>query len=100
MCYGSKQCPSGGNRGAWTHKRLKFKRNPDKRICWDHKAAVITLITTRMDNNLQNNTTKESDLRGERQKANTLHICKLIRVAYSFARNNYIFILCTRRANY
>ena len=69
-----------------------FLKNPSKRICCherprDHKTAVITLTTIRMDN-LGNNTAKESDLSGERQKANTLHIHKLIRVVHFFARNN------------
>ena len=93
ICPGSKPCPSGGNRGAWSHTRVKFKKNPGKRICChkkstDHKAAVIILTTIRMDNNLGNNTAKESDLSGERQKANTLYISKLIRVVHFLAWNN------------
>ena len=41
-----------------------------------------------MDNNLGNNTAKESDLSGERQKANNLYIIKLIRVVHFLAWNN------------
>ena len=41
-----------------------------------------------MDNNLGNNTAKESDLSGERRKANTLYITKLIRVVLFLAQNN------------
>ena len=41
-----------------------------------------------MDNNLGNNTAKESDLSGERRKANTLYISKLIRVVLFLAQNN------------
>ena len=26
--YGSKSCPSGGNRGAWSHASVKFKKKP------------------------------------------------------------------------
>ena len=90
MYYGSKPCPSGENRGAWSHTGIKFKKNLGNRICChkkskDHKAAVITLTTIRMDNNLGNNTAKESDLSGERQKANTLYISKLIRVVHFLA---------------
>ena len=39
-----------------------------------------------MDNNLESNTAK--DLSGERWKANTLYISKLIRVAHFLAINN------------
>ena len=72
----------------YRHKVLKKK--PGKRICHhkkskDLKAAVITLTTITMDNNLGNSTVKESDLRGERWKANTLYISKLIRVVHFLA---------------
>ena len=80
------------NQGVWSHTRVKFKKIPSKKICCykkseDQKAAVITLTTIRM-NNLGNNTAKECDLIGERQKANTLYISKLIRVVHFLARNN------------
>ena len=83
MYYGSKPCSSGGNRGAWSHASIKFKKNPGKRIrCHekskDHKTAFITLTTIRMDKNLGNNTPKETNLSEERRKANTLYISKLI----------------------
>ena len=43
-----------------------------------------------MDNNLGNNTAKESDLSGERRKASTLYISKLIRVAHFLAGNSLL----------
>ena len=63
MCYGSKPCPSGGNRGAWSHTDLKFRNTPGERIrCHkkskDHKAAVITLTTVRMNNRKQDSQRK------------------------------------------
>ena len=93
MYYSSKPCPSVGSRDAWSHTGIKFKKKTGKRICHheksnDHKAAVITVPTVRMDNNLGNNTAKESDLSGERQKANSLYISKLIRVVDFLAQNN------------
>ena len=73
--------------------RHKVLKNSGERICChekskNHKAAAITLSTIRMDNNLGNNTAKESDLSGERSKTNTLCISKLITVVYFLAWNN------------
>ena len=64
----------------------KFKKRPGQRIhrheqSKDHKAIG-------MDDNLGNNMAKESDLSGERWKANTLYISKLIRVVHFFAWKN------------
>ena len=93
MYHSSKPCPSGGNQGVWSHAGVKSLKKCDKRIhsheqSKDHRAAVITLTTMRMDNNLENNTAKQSDLSGERQKANTSYISKLIRVVHFLAQNN------------
>ena len=80
------------NQGLWSHTRVKFKKISSKRICChkkseDQKAAIITLTTIRM-NNLGNNTAKECDLIGERQKANTFYISKLTRVVHFLTWNN------------
>ena len=71
----------------------KVEKNHGKRIrrlekSKDHKVSVITLTTNRIDNNLLNNTTKGSNLRGWRRKAITSYISKLIRVIHFLAPNN------------
>ena len=116
MYCSNNSCPSCGNRGAWSNTCVKFEKTTGKRICChhkskDHKAAVITLATIRMDNNLQNNTAKESDLSRERREVNALYISKLIKVVYFLVEIIYwlkvcslkwsiLFILVTGRANY
>ena len=44
--YGDSPCPEYSSRGAWSHKGVVFKANPDKKLCRhekskSHKKAIL-----------------------------------------------------------
>lgn len=93
MIYGCEPCPSGRNRGAWSHNAVKFKDNPGKKIrrhikSDTHRDAVATITKIRIDSNIKGGENTASLPNNERRETNTLYISKLVRIVHFLARNN------------
>ena len=87
--YGPLTCPSGGNRGAWSHVAVNFKDNAGKKLrrhdkSKPHLQAVEAMANMRIEDTLGGGN-KDIESRNE---ANQLYIGKLVRVVHFLVRNN------------
>lgn len=88
--YATTACPSGGDRGAWSHKGVHFNENAGKKLKRHSKAsrhisAVNAMTNLRITDTLGNAPQVSV---ADRREANSLYVGKLIRIVHFLARNN------------
>ena len=87
--YGVSPCPSGGNRGAWSHKAVTFHDNAGKKLRRHEKSKLHSCAVKAMTNLRIEETLGNADNDNEnRHEVNNLYIRKLIRCVHFLARNN------------
>ena len=87
--YRSQPSPTGGSRGAWSHKAVIFNDNAGKKIrCYHHShlhsEAVLGITDRRMEKALE----ISDDAKQRRAEANQLYMAKLVRIVHFLARHN------------
>ena len=85
VCYGQSNLKAAGNKGAWSHVKVRFKDNPRHDDSENHKEAVVTITNLKIPRALNK---AIQHTRDEIKQANELYIEELLRIIQFLARNN------------
>ena len=90
VCYGQSNAKAGGNRGAWSHVKVRFKDNPGQKlkrhdVSESHKKPTVTITNLKIERTLNK---AGQHTRDEKRQANELSIEKLLKIIHFLAQDN------------